>query len=109
MKSYCFDSRCALAVASSGLEVGSDLSFTSSGPVETVSTVSKDATLCLRAEDERMAEHAVAIVLLMIILRAQKVIVVLAIDRLANDRRGWPLGPGSKPGESERTTNGVGQ
>lgn len=82
---------------------------TPSALVEFVSIVLRDTTLGLREVHERMVEHAVAIVLLIVILRAQKVTVVLAIDRLANDRRGWPFGPGGELGESERIIVGVGQ
>ena len=68
-----------------------------------------DATLGLREFDERMVEHALAIVLLIIILRAQKVTVVLAMDRFAKESRGCPLGPGPELGASERMIIGVGQ
>lgn len=98
-----------MAVSSSGLEAGSELSATSSVPAEIVSTVSKDATLCLRELDESMVEHAVAIVVLMIILRAQNVIVVPAMDKFVKESRGCPFGPRVEPGESERIMLGVGQ
>ena len=65
--------------------------------------------LGLREVDERMVEHAVAIVLLIIILRAQYVIVVPAMDRFVKESRGWPFGLGYKLGASERMTVGVGQ
>ena len=56
-----------------------------------------------------MVEHVVAIVLLMMILRAQKVIVVLAMDRFAKESRGCPFGPRVAPGESVPIGIGVGQ
>ena len=65
--------------------------------------------LCLREVDERMVEHAVAIVPLIIIFRAQKVTVVLAMYRFAKESRGCPFGPGAELGASERMIIGVGQ
>ena len=56
-----------------------------------------------------MVEHASAIVLLMIILRAQKVIVVLAIERFVKESRSGPFGPGVELGASEQSIVGVGQ
>ena len=56
-----------------------------------------------------MAEHAVAIVLLMMILRAQKVIVVLAMDKFAKVSRGCPFGPRVALEKSARIAIGVGQ
>ena len=56
-----------------------------------------------------MAEHAVAIVLLIMILRAQKVIVVLAMDRFAKESRGCPFGPRVALRRSVGVAVGVGQ
>ena len=65
--------------------------------------------LCLREAEVRMVEHASSIVVLIIILRAQKVSSVLAMERFAKESRGCPVGPGFEMGESERMTTGVGQ
>ena len=65
--------------------------------------------LGLREVDEMMVEQASAIVLLIIIFRAQKVMVVLAMERFVNESRGWPLGPGVELGASDRIIVGVGQ
>ena len=56
-----------------------------------------------------MVEHAAAIVVLIIIFRAQYVIVVLATDRFAYESRGCPFGPEVELGASGRIIDGVGQ
>lgn len=56
-----------------------------------------------------MVVQAVAIVLLIIILRAQYVTVVLAMDRFVKESRGRPFGPVGELGASDRITVGVGQ
>ena len=56
-----------------------------------------------------MAEHAVAIVLLMMIFRAQKVIVVLAMDKFAKESGGCPFGLRVALRDSARVAIGVGQ
>ena len=106
---YCSESRCALAVISSGLvaELGSSVS--GEGSVAFVGREGADAVLCLRDAEVRMVEHASSIVVLIIILRAQKVSVVLAMERFVKESRGWPLGPGAALGSWERMTTGVGQ
>lgn len=78
-------------------------------PVEMVSTVWMDAMLGLRDVEDMMVEQASAIVLLIIILRAQNVMVVLAMDRFVNESLGCPFGPGVELGASERIIIGVGQ
>lgn len=106
---YCSESRCALAVTSSGLVAESGSSVSGEGLGAVVGREGADAVLCLREAEVRMVEHASCIVVLITILRAQKVRVVLAMERFAKESRGCPLGPGVAPGESERTTMGVGQ
>ena len=56
-----------------------------------------------------MVEQEVAIVLLMMILRAQKVTVELAMDKFVKESRGCPFGPRAALGDWERVTTGVGQ
>lgn len=56
-----------------------------------------------------MVEHVVAMVLLIVILRAQNVTVVLAMDRFVKESRVCPFGPRFELGESERIIVGVGQ
>ena len=106
---YCSESRCALVVTSSGLVAESGSSVSAEGSVEVVGREGADAVLCLREAEVRMVEHASSIVLLIMILRAQKVSAVLAEERFAKESRGCPFGPGGALGESERMTTGVGQ
>ena len=106
---YCSESRCALAVTSSGLVAESGSSDSAVRSMAVVRREGADAVLCLREVEVRMVEHASSIVVLIIILRAQKVSVVLAIERFVKESRGCPLGPGGALGESERMTTGVGQ
>ena len=105
---YCAESRCALAVTSSGLVAESGVSVSAEGLVAVVGR-GADAVLSLREAEVRMVEHAASIVVLIIILRAQKVRVVLAMERFAKESRGCPFGPGDALGESERMITGVGQ
>ena len=80
------------------------MTVTSSAPA-----VLKDTTFSLRELDHRIAEHAFSIVLLMKILRAQKVTVVPAMDKLVKESRDGPFGPEVALGVSEQVSVGVGQ
>ena len=106
---YCSESRCALAVTSSGLVAESGSSVSAEGLVAVVGREGADAVFCRREAEVRMVEHVSSMVVLIIILRAQKVRVVLAMERFAKESRGSPLGPGIALGSSERMTTGVGQ
>lgn len=108
-KLYSFDSRCAFAKISEGLEAGSEWSTIPSRPVDIVPTALRDTTLLLQEVGKMIVEHTDAIVLLIMILRAQKVTVVLAMARFAKDSRCRPSGPGAALGHSERIIVGVGQ
>ena len=98
-----------MAITTAGLEVGSELADSSSRPGELLPIGLWDIGFGLREVDERMAEHTVAIVLLIMILRAQKVIVVLAMDKFAKESRGCPFGPRVALEEPVRIAIGVGQ
>ena len=108
-KSYCFDSRCAIAITTAELGAGLQLAGSASRPVDVLPIALRDIALSFGESGERMVEHVVAIVLLTMILRAQKVIVVVAMDKFAKESRGCPFGPRAAPGGSAWIDIGVGQ
>ena len=106
---YCAESRCALGGSAAGLVGAAGASVSAEGAVAVVGEEGADAVLCLREAEVRIVEQASSIVVLIIILRAQKVSAVLAKERFTKESRGCPLGPGGALGQSERMTTGVGQ